>query len=223
MTKLQIIYQSQYLLYNVKCNFGLKGLIMSRSIKLSVISCFIILIYSGTASAADADQGGFYIAPAISFVEHHFTLEETTLVSTTVREVEKVGVGGAALAGYDFNVGNKILVGVRAQLDVGGGTPSTRTALGTVGIKPRWGYGLLGRAGLQIGGKSVVYGGVGYGGHKYGRISPPGVIPLKKFNNSFILSGGVEFQISRRQKIGFEFQHLDGTRNALMILLPIQL
>ena len=201
----------------------LKDLIMNKISKILMLPCLIIFTFSERAFASDTNHAGFYVAPAISLVEHHFTLEETTPVRTSVREIEKVGVGGAALAGYDFNVGNKILLGVRAQIDFGGRTPSARTALGTVGIKPRWGYGLLARAGLQVGQKSVLYGGAGFGGHKYGRISPPGVIPIKKFNNSFILSGGVEFQISRRQKIGFEFQHLDGTRNALMILLPIRL
>lgn len=195
---------------------------MRKFLNLSNLPCYLILTCSGPAFAADTNRGGFYVAPAISLVEHHFTLEETTPVSTTVREVEKVGIGGAALVGYDVNVGDKILLGARAQLDFGGSTPSTRTSLGTVGIKPRWGYGFLARAGLQVGKKALFYGGAGYGGHRYGRIAPQGVIPLKKFNNSFILSGGVEFQFSRRQNIGFEFQHLDGTRNAVMILLPIR-
>lgn len=196
---------------------------MNKSSKILCLLYLMFLAFSENAFASDSNRTGFYVAPAISLVEHHFTLEETTPVSTTIREIEKVGVGGAALAGYDFSVGNRILLGVRAQIDFGGRTPLARTALGTVGIKPRWGYGLLTRAGFQVGQKAVLYGGAGFGGHKYGRISPPGVIPIKKFNNSFILSGGVEFHISRRQRIGFEFQHLDGTRNAFMVLLPIRL
>lgn len=191
--------------------------------KLSKYLFFMLPMCSGTAAFADNGLGGLYVAPALSLVEHHFTLEETTAAGTSVREIEKVGVGGAGLVGYDIDVGKRLMLGVRAQVDFGGRTPVARTALGEVGIKPRWGYGFLARAGVHVGGKSILYGGAGYGGHKYSPISPPAVAPFKKFNNSFILSGGVEFQISRRQKVGFEFQHLDGTRNALMILLPFRL
>jgi outer membrane immunogenic protein len=67
-----------------------------------------------------------------------------------------------------------------------------------------------------------MYGGGGYGGHRYRVTAPVGASDITNWNNSFILLGGVELRASSRANVRVEFIHLDGTRNQVMVGIPIR-
>lgn len=165
---------------------------------------------------------GPYFAPAISAVNHHFVVEETVGSSITERNVSDWGAGGAAIAGYSFDLGNNLILGVEGQVSIGGASAETMTPLGVVGLDPQWGYSATVRLGRRISGDTIVYAGGGFGGHRYEVTTPAAVTGFGNWNRSFVLVGGVETPISRRIRTRLEFQHLDGTRNEVLLAFPIR-
>jgi opacity protein-like surface antigen len=177
---------------------------------------------SAAAHASHAAESGFYVAPAVSAVDHHFVIEQTVGTTTTEQNVTAWGVGAALQVGYDFNISPKVMVDLQGQVSAGGRTPSTVTILGPVGLKPRWGYSLTSRLKYSLSDTARLYAGGGYGGHNYRTNIPPGVVGIPSWNRSFVLVAGGEFRLSRKFHTRIEFQHLDGTRNEIFVAFPFR-
>ena len=181
-----------------------------------------ITVAPGAALADDSVGSGFYVAPAITAVDHHFVIEQTVGPTITERNVTAWGVGAALQVGYDFNISPKFMVDLEGQVSVGGKSPSTTTVLGPVSLKPRWGYSLTSRLKYSLSDTARLYAGGGYGGHNYRTNFPTGVAKIPNWNSSFVLVAGGEFKLTPKFSPRIEFQHLDGTRNEIIIAFPFR-
>jgi opacity protein-like surface antigen len=174
-----------------------------------------------TAALSDnSANSGFYVAPAVVAVDHHFVIEETAGATFTERNVTAWGVGVSLQAGYDLNISPKFMLDLQGQVSIGGKTPKTMTVLGPVSLHPRWGYSLTSRAKYAVSDSARLYAGGGYGGHNYRTSIAEGVGGVPNWNRSLVLVAGGEFNLSRKLSTRIEFQHLDGTRNEILIAFP---
>lgn len=171
-----------------------------------------------------ADLAGPYVGIEGGAVNHHFVVEETSTSSETrSRNVSKWGVGGGVFAGYDANVTDRLRLGGEAAFNFGGRTPSTSIPGGErLAIKPRYGFSLTARAGYAVTATVRPYVGVGYGGHRYRTDFPADIDNFGRWNRSFILLAGVELKALPKANVRIEFMHLDGTRNQVMVGVPIR-
>jgi outer membrane immunogenic protein len=186
----------------------------------------VLMALSSTSALAQGAEGnthGPYVGVEVGAVDHHFVFEETTPTAQTSRNISRWGISGGVFAGYDVYVVPRIRFGAEAILNFGGQTPSTLATSGQrLSIAPRYGYSLTARVGYALSDSVVMYGGGGYGGHRYRVTAPVGASDITNWNNSFILLGGVELRASSRANVRVEFIHLDGTRNQVMVGIPIR-
>ena len=190
-----------------------------------------LALIGATVAAAPAHcrepQGrtdGPYVGVEVGAVDHHFVVEETTGPSQiSSRNVTKWGIGGGIFAGFDTYIVPRVRIGAEASLNFGGRTPSTTSAKGQrLSITPRYGYSLTARIGYAPNDRFVAYGGGGYGAHRYRLDIPAGSATFTEWNRSFILLAGVEVRASQRANVRLEFMHLDGTRNQVMVGIPVR-
>jgi|688.fasta_scaffold259566_1 opacity protein-like surface antigen len=172
------------------------------------------------ALSGNSANSGFYVAPAVVAVDHHFVIEETAGATFAERNVTAWGVGASLQAGYDLKFSSKFMLDLQGQVSIGGKTPNTVTVLGPVSLQPRWGYSFTSRAKYALSDSARLYAGGGYGGHNYRISRPEDVGGIPNWNRSFVLVAGGEFNLSRKLSTRIEFQHLDGTRNDILIAFP---
>lgn len=179
------------------------------------------------ASPAAAQQAGPFTGPhvgaGVTAVDHHFVLEESNASGSDSRNVRKWGVGGAAFAGYDVALSERVVAGVGAMLDFGGRTASTRTTSGDrIALDPRYGFSVSARLGYAVDESLLAYAKAGYGEHHYRTTLPSGSEPFDGSAKSFVVGGGLEYRLARSFSLRAEFEHLDGSRNQFMVGVPIR-
>lgn len=175
----------------------------------------------GCATAQVAASGP-YVGAGPSVVQHHFVLESEEIATgaTDSRNVSKWGIGGVAFAGYNFDLSALAVIGVEAQIDFGGRSPSTVAPTGdTVSLSPRFGGSFAGRLGYRASHDTFMFVKGGLGFHKYRAVFPGDVDDTAA---SFVVGGGVEKRLTERAALRLEFQHLDGTRNQFIIAVPLR-
>lgn len=196
-----------------------------RLIARAVLAMGLALVTPPALAGPESGRSsGPYVGAEIGAVDHHFVVEERLPPALpSVRNVTQWGVGGGVFAGYDRFVTDRIRIGGEVGFNFGGRTPATTNGLGQrLSITPRFGYSLTARAGYALTDNLIAYGGGGYGGHLYRRNLPAGTVDFSDWNQSFILVGGVEWKASSRANLRLEFMHLDGTRNQVMVGIPIR-
>ncbi|MEG3125732.1 outer membrane protein [Sphingomonas sp. GB1N7] len=193
--------------------------------KTILLIALIALPGGAYAQSAAEPFTGFHAGPAIGAVDHHFVLEESTS-GGPIRQfnVTRWGIGGEGFAGYDLAVTQKIVVGAEAAFDFGGRSAIESNRDYTFGIVPRHGFSLSVRPGYKAGSRVLLYAGGGFGGHDYRVVDSASSAADSDMTHtrSFILRGGAEYAFSRRGRVRFEFQHLDGTRNLFMLGFPFR-
>ncbi len=180
---------------------------------------------AGVPALAQTGPGddGVYVGVEVGAANHHFVLEETSPAGSSDRNVSRWGLAGGVIAGYDKFVSDRARVALEGAVNFGGKTASTTSRLGeTFSINPRYGYSLTARVGYQATPSVLPYVGAGYGGHRYKVIQPAGSAQFDEWNRSFILVGGLEVRASARISVRLEAMHLDGTRNQVMLGIPIR-
>ncbi|VXC88652.1 outer membrane protein [Sphingomonas sp. AX6] len=156
--------------------------------------------------------------------EHHFYIEQTDAATgrTQGRYYRSWGAGGGAFAGYDIAVAPRIRVGGEVGISLGGASPVARLPTGTYTQHPQWGYRATARAGYLIGDRTLAYGTLGYGGHRYRIDNRANVLGAHSWGSSFTIGAGVEHRLSDRAAIRLDFRHLDNSMNHLLIGVPIR-
>lgn len=189
-----------------------------------VFLCALIL----TASMAQAQENtafsGAYIGPEIGAVDHHFIIERSGNSGVSnEKNVTRWGVGGGVFAGYTLPITPTLLLGGETSLSFGGQTPRYTEGTSAVSLKPRWGYTLTGRAAYTLSPRTMLFVEAGYGAHRYKlRSNNADTSQIDNWTRSFVLGGGVEYALRQRLAIRARFQHLDGTRNQIMIGIPVR-
>jgi len=187
-------------------------------------------IFLASASAAQA-QGpadrfaGFHAGLAAGVSQTYFVVE--TLAGGTAVEARGVKAWGGAISGflgYDFAVSPSFLLGVGAELNDAGATARFESGRDFASITPQWGYTLTARAGYAVNDALLLYGRGGYIAHRYSRATtiPAFFDDFPTWNRNFGLALGFEGRLADRVGIRLEAMHLDGTRNQLMVGVPIR-
>lgn len=204
---------------------------MDHILRKSVLCGCSILATWAPLSGAVAQTGrepfsGPYVGAAVGAVDHHFVLEATNGTQIVRSNVTRWGVGGEIFVGYDSVIGEAFRLGAEMQLEVGGREAVAVTQSYTFGIKPRFGYSVSGRIGFVPSENIMIYAGAGYGEHRYNVVSTGNVVPGAGnglgVTRSFILRSGAEFNLKKNASVRIEFEHLDGSRNQIMIGIPIR-
>lgn len=167
---------------------------------------------------------GAHAGPEIGLHEHHFFLvaSENGQV-TSDRYWRSWDVGGGAFAGYDLAIAPRVRIGVEASISLGGAAPVAAYPDGTrYSQVPRYGFKAVGRAGYVVGDSTLLYGSLGYGGHRYRiRTSFP-VEGTSEWGSSFVIGGGIEHRLSERASVRLDFKHLDNQMSQLLVGVPIR-
>lgn len=185
-----------------------------------------LLAATGTAHAQTGpDRAAAFTGPHIGVAagltrnQYRVTLTRNNL--STDYEGDKYGVGAAAFVGYDALVGGGLILGVGAEINVGGGTPDVATPVGNARFKPRWGYMVTGRVGGMASENLMLYARVGYGEQRYRND-----VALSVFQSRLSIDG-VAFGLGAETRAGglplrFEVNAVRGTRAQAMIGIPIR-
>jgi len=202
---------------------------MQKTISVMVAVC--IAAGGATGAAAQSPGGdpaaftGPYAGLEAGLHEHHFFLRETFPSGATSegRYYRSWGLGGGAFVGHDWKLSPTIRLGGEAGISVGGKTDEARFGNGSYYAQhPRYGYRVTGRAGIVLGGDTLLYGTFGYGGHRYRLDNPAGVFGGHEWGSSFTVGGGVEYRMSRHVGLRLDFRHLDNQMSHLLIGVPIR-
>ena len=167
---------------------------------------------------------GAYAGPEIGAHEHHFYIETTDLATGDMRGryYRAWGVGGGAFAGYDLAAGDTVRIGAEAEISLGGATNRLDGFGGTFAQHPRYGYRLAGRVGRVFGRRTMVYGSLGYGGHRYRIEDSIGVEDAREWQSSFVVGGGIAYRVSPRIDVRLDFKHLDNSMSHILLGMPIR-
>jgi opacity protein-like surface antigen len=185
----------------------------------------IALAFSSPALAQDAADNfsGPLVGVETGLVQHYFSVIVTRPGSPDqTNSIKSYGVGGVAFAGYDVKISPRFIIGGEAAAHFGGKTASDQIAgFGTVGINPKIGYSVSARIGYAGSDKLLLFGRAGYGSHNYRDIGLENVGPFGR-NNSFVLGLGAEYRIKPKFALRFDLRHLDGSRNEILVGIPVR-
>lgn len=186
----------------------------------------LALLVCGLPSAANAAEAftGWHVGAAAGAVQTHFVVED---VATRERIAAPTawGVGYGAFAGHDWAIGRRVLLGLGGEINLGGRTARAELPQsgGFGSLTPRWGYSVSARAGITPTDSTLLYLRGGYYGHRY-RLDSAGTVDFAFGNwvRSFTLGIGGEARVAPNTSVRLEFHHLDGTRNQVLIGVPIR-
>jgi|APFEC2959095136_1045048.scaffolds.fasta_scaffold00100_20 outer membrane immunogenic protein len=186
----------------------------------------LALILFGLPSAAVAAEAfdGWHIGVAAGAVQTHFVVEDVAS-GDRISEPVAWGVGYGAFAGRDWAIGRRVLLGVGGEINLGGRTARAELPQsgGFASLSPRWGYSVSARAGVTPTDNTLLYLRGGYHAHRY-RLDSAGAVDFEfgEWSRSFTLGIGGEARIAPNAAVRLEFHHLDGTRNQVLIGVPIR-
>lgn len=194
--------------------------------KLLAFASILLAAASAAQAQGPADRfAGFHAGLAAGASQTYFVVE--TLVGGSPVEARGVKAWGGAISGflgYDIAVSPSILLGVGAELNDAGATARFDSGNDFASITPQWGYTLTARAGYAVNDSLLLYGRGGYIAHRYRRATtiPAFFEAFPTWNRSFGVGFGFEGRIADRVGLRFEAMHLDGTRNQLMVGVPVR-
>lgn len=181
------------------------------------------LLFIASPSAAEA-FAGWHAGAALGPVQTHFVVDDAQ-TGSRVAAPQAWGLGANLFAGHDWAIGRSLLAGVGAELNFGGATARADLpqAGGFGSISPRWGYAVTARAGLSPTANSLIYVRGGFHQHRY-RINAAGAVAFDfgETSSSFTLGIGGEVKLSPGIAARLEFHHLDGTRNQILLGIPVR-
>lgn len=215
----------------VQCLRGLGGFFVRAYCLLPILAAWTSPALSQVTSMTGEDTpraafSGAYAGPELGLHEHHFYVEETDRLSgknISSRYYRGWGVGGGVFAGYDQAVGERIHLGVEANLSVGGNDPVARFSDGTTFRQdPQWGYRVTAKVGYRAHDRLLAYGTFGYGGHRYRLVGRSRVEDTREFQSSFTIGGGLQYRLNERTDVRLDFRHLDNSMSSLLVGLPVR-
>ena len=186
----------------------------------------IAVIICGLPSATIASEqfAGWHAGLAAGAVQTHFVAEDAA-TGQRLAQPTAWGVGYGAFAGHDWTIGRDVLLGIGGEVNLGGRTARADLPQsgGFASITPRWGYSLTARAGFAPSDATLLYVRGGYHAHRY-RLASGGNVDFDfgEWFRSFSLGVGGEVRITRHASARLEFHHLDGTRNQILVGIPLR-
>jgi outer membrane immunogenic protein len=195
-----------------------------NSLYLAVAGCAAIAGSAAAAAPADDAFTGPYAGLEAGSLEHHYFLETRNGAIILNRGYRRAwGVGGGVFAGYTVAVSRRLRVDGEVGLILGGASNPTVFADGTsLVLKPRYGYRLTLRGGGLLFPRLFAYAIGGYGGQRYRLTNSAGVIGIEDKGSSFVVGAGVEYRLSRRAGLRFNYRHLDNQTHEFFVGLPVR-
>lgn len=135
--------------------------------KKLILAALATALLPASALAQDAGTiGGAFVGGQIGWGKRSVDLE-FGLPGVDDFDKNRSGIDYGVFAGYDYGIGQNVLVGVEAGLGFGGKTLRGTPIAGlTAEVDPKWNYDVSARAGFLATPNLLVYGRVGYGAEK---------------------------------------------------------
>mgnify|MGYP000988854672 CR=1 FL=1 len=183
--------------------------------KKLILAALATALLPASALAQDAGTiGGAFVGGQIGWGKRSVDLE-FGLPGVDDFNKNRSGIDYGVFAGYDYGIGQNVLVGVEAGLGFGGKTLRGTPIAGlTAEVDPKWNYDVSARAGFLATPNLLVYGRVGYGAEKT-RVSLVSTIQGvdsasdKGWSDGLLYGGGLEYGINESASIRTEYRHRD--------------
>ena len=187
-------------------------------------SALILSLYSFPLLAQDRAFEGPYAGPYVGALEHHFYLETSDMRTgaTDGQYYRDWQIGGGALAGYDLAVADQVRIGVEGSLQLGGGSPEAYVDGALYQQNSRFGYRVIGKAGLVADERLMLFVKGGYGGDRFSIDNRAGVVGATNWSNSFVVGAGAQIRFDRAIELRVEYEHLDNSSHGFFLALPIR-
>lgn len=185
-------------------------------------ACIAITLMAPAARAADR-FAGWHIGPAVGAVQTHFVVEDADS-GRRLAEPQAWGPGASLFAGRDWAIAGPVLFGLGVELNLLGRTATAMLpGIGSASITPRHGWAITARAGIAPTPGTLLYVRGGYHEHRY-RLASAGDLAFDfgAASRSFSIGAGAELALTARLAARIELHHLDGTRNQVMLGLPLR-
>jgi outer membrane immunogenic protein len=183
--------------------------------KKLILAALATALLPASALAQDAGTiGGAFVGGQIGWGKRSVDLE-FGLPGVDDFDKNRSGIDYGVFAGYDYGIGQNVLVGVEAGLGFGGKTLRGTPIAGlTAEVDPKWNYDVSARAGFLATPNLLVYGRVGYGAEKT-RVSLVSTIQGvdsasdKGWSDGLLYGGGLEYGLNESASIRTEYRHRD--------------
>ena len=182
--------------------------------KKLILAALATALLPASALAQDAAIGGAFVGGQIGWGKRSVDLD-FGLPGVQDFERNRDGIDYGVFAGYDYGVGNNVIVGVEAGIGFGGKTLRGTPVAGlTAEIDPKWNYDVSARAGFLATPNLLVYGRLGYGAERT-RVSTVSTIEGvasasdKGWSDGILYGGGLEYGLNEAASIRTEYRHRD--------------
>lgn len=182
--------------------------------KKLILAALATALLPASALAQDATIGGAFVGGQIGWGKRSVDLD-FGLPGVQDFERNRDGIDYGVFAGYDYGVGNNVIVGVEAGIGFGGKTLRGTPVAGlTAEIDPKWNYDVSARAGFLATPNLLVYGRLGYGAERT-RVSTVSTIEGvasasdKGWSDGILYGGGLEYGLNEAASIRTEYRHRD--------------
>lgn len=194
--------------------------------RIVLLGCLMV---PGVATAQEAPRAPFtgpYAGLSAGVHEHRFRLEfgDAEIGRTATRTYRDTGIAGGAFAGVDLAVSRRLRVGAEVSGHLGGGDGGRADFGGgrTFELRPRWGLTAVGRAGIVLGDRALVYATLGYGGYRYRLRTAVFVENASDWRDSVAFGGGVEYRLGDRIGMRADVRNLGGQATQFLLGVPIR-
>lgn len=182
--------------------------------KKLILAALATALLPASALAQDATIGGAFVGGQIGWGKRSVDLD-FGLPGVQDFERNRDGIDYGVFAGYDYGVGNNVIVGVEAGIGFGGKTLRGTPVAGlTAEIDPKWNYDVSARAGFLATPNLLVYGRLGYGAERtrvstVSTIEGVGSASDKGWSDGILYGGGLEYGLNEAASIRTEYRHRD--------------
>jgi outer membrane immunogenic protein len=198
--------------------------------KYFVAAALLALPVIGHAQELSETFSGPYVGGQVGYgnrsIDEDFGI---TGVPAFDRDSDSVDYG--AYFGFDAPVGPNFVLGGEAEIGAGGEELDQTLLPGiTASVDPEWNYMLSARAGFVAGGRTLVYGRLGYGAEKVDIRVTDSTAPANSFRDDgwsegAVYGGGVEYALtpSTSARVEYRYKDYDGSYNNQQVLAGVAL
>jgi outer membrane immunogenic protein len=198
--------------------------------KYFVAAALLALPVTSHAQELSESFSGPYVGAQVGYGNRSID-EDFGIAGVPAFDRDRDSVDYGAYFGFDAPVGTNFVLGGEAEIGSGGRKLSQTLLPGiTASVDPEWNYTLSGRAGFVAGGRTLVYGRLGYGAEKIDIRVTDSTTPANSFrddgwSDGAVYGGGVEYALSPNTSARVEYRYKDfeGSYNNQQVLAGFSL
>lgn len=182
--------------------------------KYFIAAALLALPVAGHAQDLSESFSGPYVGGQVGYGNRSID-EDFGIAGVPAFDRDRDSIDYGAYFGFDAPVGTNFVLGGEAEIGSGGRKLSQTLLPGlTASVDPEWNYMLSGRAGFVAGGRTLIYGRLGYGAEKIDIRVTDSTTPANSFRDDgwsegAVYGGGVEYALSPNTSARVEYRYKD--------------